>query len=67
MLTDIRNKFMVTKDENEGWGSLGLIDTHCIQNWRRNWHPTPVLSPGKSRGQRKLVDYSPWGHRVGHD
>ena len=26
MLTDIRNKFMVIKDENEGWGSLGLID-----------------------------------------
>ena len=23
--------------------------------------------PGKSHGQRSLADYSPWGHRVGHD
>ena len=24
------------------------------------WHPTPVLSPGKSHGQRSLVGCSPW-------
>jgi len=29
--------------------------------WRRQWHPTPVLLPGKSHGQRSLVGYSPWG------
>ena len=29
--------------------------------WRRKWQPTPVLSPGKSHGQRNLVGYSPWG------
>ena len=29
---------------------------------RRQWHPTPVLLPGKSHGQRSLVGYSPWGH-----
>ena len=29
---------------------------------RRQWHPTPVLSPGKSHGQRSLVGCSPWGH-----
>ena len=34
---------------------------------RRKWQPTPVLLPGKSHGQRSLVDCSPWGHRVGHD
>ena len=28
---------------------------------RRQWHPTPVLLPGKSRGQRSLVGCSPWG------
>ena len=28
---------------------------------RRQWHPTPVLLPGKSHGQRSLVGYSPWG------
>ena len=25
------------------------------------WHPSPVLLPGKSHGQRSLVGYSPWG------
>ena len=25
------------------------------------WHPTPVLLPGKSHGRRSLVGYSPWG------
>jgi len=29
---------------------------------RRQWHPTPVLLPGKSHGQRSLVPCSPWGH-----
>ena len=30
---------------------------------RRRWHPTPVLLPGKSHGQRSLVGCSPWGHK----
>ena len=30
--------------------------------WRRQWHPTPVLLPGKSHGRRSLV-----GCRVGHN
>ena len=30
--------------------------------WRRQWHPTPVLLPGKSHGWRSLVGCSPWGH-----
>ena len=30
---------------------------------RRRWHPTPVLLPGKSHGQRSLVGCSPWGRR----
>ena len=29
--------------------------------WRRQWHPTPVLLPGKSHGPRSLVGCSPWG------
>ena len=28
---------------------------------RRRWHPTPVLLPGKSHGQRSLVGCSPCG------
>jgi len=31
--------------------------------WRRQWQPTPVLLPGKFRGWRSLVGYSPWGHK----
>ena len=30
---------------------------------RRQWHPNPVLLPGKSRGQRSLVGCSPWGSK----
>jgi len=29
--------------------------------WRRQWHPTPVLLPGKSHRRRSLVGCSPWG------
>ena len=28
---------------------------------RRQWHPTPVLLPGKSHGRRSLVGCRPWG------
>ena len=28
---------------------------------RRQWHPTPVLLPGKSHGWRSLEGCSPWG------
>src|SRR5574340_256542 len=28
---------------------------------RRQWHPTPVLFPGKFHGRRSLVGCSPWG------
>ena len=28
---------------------------------RRQWHPTPVLLPGKSHGWRSLVGCSRWG------
>ena len=33
---------------------------------RRQWHPTPVLLPGKSHGWRSLEGCSPWG-RWGSD
>ena len=46
----------------------GYILSPCLFNlyaeyimWRRRWHPTPVLLPRKSRGQRSLVGCSPWG------
>ena len=34
--------------------------------WRRQWHPTPVLLPGKSHGQRSLVGCRPWGREESH-
>ena len=27
------------------------------------WQPTPVFLPGKSRGQRSLIGYSPWDRK----
>ena len=37
-------------------------------HWRRRqWHPTPVLLPGKSHGRRRLVGCSPWGRWVRPD
>ena len=34
----------------------------CSLLWLSStWHPTPVLLPGESHGQRNLVGCSPWG------
>ena len=33
----------------------------CHIQWGRQWHPTPVLLPGKSHGWRSLVGCNPWG------
>ena len=40
--------------------ALELVGTRGAV-WRRQWHPTPVLLPGKSHGRRSLVGRSPWG------
>ena len=39
---------------------LGLVENQGFP-WRRQWHPTPGLLPGKSHGWRSLVGCSPWG------
>ena len=49
-----RNVF--TKEHSKS--TLNFIYDYC---WRRQWHPTPVLLPGKSHGRRSLVGCSPWG------
>ena len=36
--------------------------TFCLEGIYGQWHPTPVLLPGKSHGRRGLVGCSPWGH-----
>ena len=41
---------------------MSLLLNSCLGwSWRRQWHPTPVLLPGKSQGWRSLVGCSPWG------
>ena len=35
--------------------------------WRRERLPTPVFLSAEFHVQRSLANYSPWGHRVGHD
>ena len=39
----------------------GKISITSDRQWRRQWHPTPVLLLGKSHGQRSLVGCSRWG------
>ena len=39
----------------------GTMVKNLPDNQRRQWHPTPVLLPGKSHGWRSLVGCSPWG------
>jgi len=46
----------VSQKENQQYSILMHI-------WRRQWHPTPVLLPGKSHGRRSLVGCSPWGRK----
>ena len=38
-----------------------LYEELALGHRRRQWHPTPVLLPGKSHGRRSLVGCSPWG------
>ena len=38
-----------------------ILQAACHKYQRRQWHPTPVLLPGESHGQRSLVGCSPWG------
>ena len=42
-------------EENNRMGKTGDLFQ------RRQWHPTPVLLPGKSHGRRILVGYTSWG------
>ena len=47
-----------------GFGRLcsrRLCSRLCSSHRRRQWHPTPVLLPGKSHGRRSLIGCSPWG------
>ena len=45
--------------EDEGDDKVFYVELRHF--WRRQWHPTPVLLPGKSHGRRSLEACSPWG------
>ena len=54
-----------TGKQESSWGSQekrheGFESPSQISQ-RKQWHPTPVLLPGKSHGRRSLVGCSPWG------
>ena len=36
-------------------------DPYYAKWWRKRWHRTPALLPGKSHGWKSLVGCSPWG------
>ena len=43
------------------WFPTFAFQSPIMNRRRRQWHPTPVLLPGKSHGWRSLVGCSPWG------
>ena len=59
---DKRDDFESTSDSQYPHSTAYRLkmDT-STSRWRRQWHPTPVLLPGKSHGWRSLVGCSPWG------
>ena len=46
---------------NDEFQSASWFGYQWTHSQRRQWHPTPVLLPGKSHGWRSLVGWSPWG------
>ena len=56
LLLSFENSFYIldSRSLSDGW----LVN---IFSRRRQWHPTPVLLPGKSHGRRSLEGCSPWG------
>ena len=57
-LPNMRPSQSVTLNKREGMHSIYLLGT-SKENRRRQGHPTPVLLPGKSHGQRSLIGCSP--------
>ena len=52
--------FMFLPFKHFSTGIFAIVSFIC---WRRQWHPTPVLLPGKSHGWRSLVGCSTWGRQ----
>ena len=48
---------LVAISDNPYHNTCNLVNLY----WKMQWHPTPVLLPGKSHGRSSLVGCSPWG------
>ena len=57
----IKDLYTVNHKEDKGHSqSSAHVNLQRLwASWRRRWHPTPVLLPGKSHGRRSLVGCSP--------
>ena len=49
------------QNEDETWMCMRWGQAFVELQWRRHWHPTPVLLPGKSHGWRSLEGCCLWG------
>ena len=61
LLTNFRKRTCSLNQHTSSISANHLAFCRAISR-RRQWHPTPVLLPGKSHGWRSLVGCSPWGH-----
>ena len=52
---DLKDSILLALSLGKGAMSQGIEATS------RQWHPTPLLLPGKSHGRKSLVGCSPWG------
>ena len=50
-----------SKSEKEYVKAIYCHPAYLTYMQRRQWHPTPVLLPGRSYGWKSLVGCSPWG------
>ena len=55
------NHASLIRKANHSWPAPTPQPRPLLFSWRRQWHPTAVLLPGKSLGRRSLVRCSPWG------
>ena len=63
LLAKINSKYRNKNNVDNKEESERNIDCAKLSLRIRQWHPTPVLLPGKSHGWRSLVCCSPWGRQ----
>ena len=55
-----RDKKAFLNDQCKEIEESNIMGKTRVHFGRRQWHPTPVLLPGKSHGWRSLVGCGPW-------